>query len=71
VSLKALRAANPKIASTDHIKVGDKLTIPAKGETTASAAPAPAADTSAAPVTPPSSAPVPVAPAPAPGQPGH
>jgi LysM repeat protein len=68
VTLKALRAANPTVSSTDHIKVGDKLTIPAKTET---AAPAPAAtDTSAVPAqaTPypgPSSSPVP------PPAPGH
>jgi len=35
IKLKALRAANPKIATTDHIHVGDKLVIPSKGETTA------------------------------------
>jgi LysM repeat protein len=69
VSVRALRAANPKIASTDHIKVGDKLTIPGKAET---AAPAPATDTTAAPVVPPpapatSSAPIAPAPTPAPG----
>jgi LysM repeat protein len=61
VTLKALRAANPKIATTDHIKVGDKLVIPAKTET---AAPAPTPDTS---VVPPASASAPVLPAPAPG----
>jgi LysM repeat protein len=53
VGLKALRAANPKFASTDHIHVGDKLTIPAKAEAVAPAAPAtPAPDASAAPVAP-------------------
>jgi LysM repeat protein len=67
VSLKALRAANPKVATTDHIHVGDKLAIPTKTE----AAPAPAADNAAAPVAPPAmpaAAPAPAAtPAPAPG----
>jgi LysM repeat protein len=64
VSLKALRAANNM--STDHIKVGDKLTIPVKAEATA---PAPET-TTAAPVVPPAaptSTPAPVTPAPAPG----
>jgi LysM repeat protein len=57
VTLKALRAANPKIASTDHIHVGDKLTIPAKAEASAPAPAAPPApDTSTA--MPPVSAPV-------------
>jgi peptidoglycan endopeptidase LytE len=67
VSLKALRAANNM--NTDHIKVGDKLTIPVKAE-----AAAPAPETTAAPVVPPTvpasaptSAPAPVTPAPAPG----
>jgi LysM repeat protein len=64
VSLKALKAANN--LTTDHIKVGDKLKIPAKAET-AAPAPAPAPDTSAAPALPPVSAPAPAAPAPAPG----
>jgi LysM repeat protein len=67
VKLKALREANPSVASTDHIKVGDKLTIPPKAELPA---PAPATDTTAAPVPPPSAptpAPAPVTPAPAPG----
>ena len=65
VSLRALRAANPKISSTDHIHVGDKLVIPSKP------APAPANDTTTAPVVPPPApAPAPVAPAPAPA-PGH
>lgn len=71
VSLKALRAANPKIATTDHIHVGDKLTIPAKTE---APAPAAAADATAAPGLPPAAAPVPApaAPAPAPTPaPGH
>ena len=52
VTLKVLEAANK--LTTDHIKVGDKLKIPAKTET---AAPAPAAETSAAPALPPVSAP--------------
>jgi LysM repeat protein len=67
VTLKALKAANN--LTTDHIKVNDKLIIPAKTE----AAPAPATETTAAPMTPPVSAPAPApapftpAPAPAPG----
>jgi len=68
VTVKALRAANPKIASTSHINVGDKLIIPGKAET-APAAPAP--DTSAQPVVPPPApAPAPVTPGTAPA-PGH
>ena len=69
VSVKALRAANPKFASTDHIHVGDKLTIPVKA--TAAAA-APVQDASAsAPMPPPASTPAP-APAPTtPSAPGH
>ena len=64
VTVKALRAVNPKIASTDHIHVGDKLTIPAKAET---AAPATTPDTSTVPVAPsPAPAPAPVSPAPTP-----
>lgn len=67
VRLKALRAANPSIASTDHIRVGDKLVIPAKPETSA---PAPT-DTNSAPQPTPSSVPSP-APAPStPAGPGH
>ncbi|HUC83893.1 MAG TPA: LysM peptidoglycan-binding domain-containing protein [Candidatus Acidoferrales bacterium] len=66
ISVKSLRAANN--LSTDHIKVGQKLTIPAKAE--AAAAPAPTPDTSTAPTAPPPSNPAPVAPSPAPG-PGH
>ncbi len=66
VSVKALKAANS--LTTDHIKVGDKLKIPAKAET---AAPAPAPDTTATPALPPMPAPAP-APSPAPaGTPGH
>jgi LysM repeat protein len=69
VSLKALRAANPSIATTDHIKVGDKLTIPAKAET---ATPATATDTSAPPmVTTPPPQPQPMTPAPGTPAPGH
>ena len=67
VSLKALRAANASIASTDHIKVGEQLTIPAKTET----APATTTtDTSAPPVVP---VPAPAVPTPAPATPapGH
>jgi LysM repeat protein len=63
VTLKALRAANPKYASTDHLRVGEKLVIPAKAETAAAAAAAPAPEAAAAPVTPPST-PAPAAPAP-------
>jgi LysM repeat protein len=51
VSLKALKAANNM--STDHIKVGDKLKIPAKAETVAPAA-APTPETTVAPMVPPS-----------------
>jgi LysM repeat protein len=47
VKLPALRAANPKYASTDHIRVGEKLNIPAKTET---APPTAAAETPAPPV---------------------
>jgi LysM repeat protein len=70
VSLKALRAANPKVATTDHIRVGDKLVIPSKTESAA-----PAVENTAAPVTPPPAsmpapAPAPVTPAPSPA-PGH
>ena len=62
VTLKELRAANPKIASTDHIRVGDKLTIPAKAP---AAAPTPALtpDTSATPALPPMQVPPPTSPA--------
>jgi LysM repeat protein len=66
VSVKALKAANNM--STDHIKVGEKLKIPAKAEAAAPAAPT--TDTSAAPVLPPVSTPAPVTPAPTPA-PGH
>jgi len=56
VSLKALRAANS--LTTDHIKVGQKLSIPAKTE---AAAPAAAAETPSAPAAPagPASTPAP------------
>jgi len=64
VSLRALRAANPKIASTDHIKVGETLAIPAKADANAAAAPAP--DASSVPAVPPPAT-APAAPAPAPG----
>ncbi|HEX4350468.1 MAG TPA: LysM peptidoglycan-binding domain-containing protein [Verrucomicrobiae bacterium] len=60
VSLKALKSANN--LTTDHIKVGDKLTIPAKTEAVPAAT---ATDTSA-----PAMVPAP-APAPAPATPGH
>jgi LysM repeat protein len=67
VSLKALRAANPSIASTDHIKVGQQLTIPTKSETAAPAATA--TDTSAPPLVPtPASGPAPAPGTPAPGR---
>ena len=67
VSLKALRAANASIASTDHIKVGEQLTIPAKTEAAPTAT---TTDTSAPPVAP---VPAPAAPTPAPATPapGH
>jgi LysM repeat protein len=66
VSLKALKAANN--LTTDHIKVGEKLVIPAKAE---AAAPAPATDNTAVPaVPPPASMPAPATPAPA-ATPGH
>jgi LysM repeat protein len=71
VTLKALRAANASIASTDHIKVGDKLTIPAKAET---AAPTSTTDTSATPMTPVApqpNNPAPGTPAPSAAAPGH
>jgi LysM repeat protein len=48
VTLKALKAANPNL-TTDHIKVGDKLTIPEKAETSA---PTAGTDTSTPPMTP-------------------
>jgi LysM repeat protein len=59
-TVKALEAANPGV-DPNHIKVGQKLNIPAKGEA-ATPAPAPVAPeapapVSAAPVTPPSTAP--------------
>jgi LysM repeat protein len=56
VSLKALKAANPNV-DPNHIKVGDKLTIPAKAEAAAPAAPAPVTPAPVAPVTPPSTTP--------------
>jgi LysM repeat protein len=62
VTLKALKAANPSV-DPNHIKVGDKLTIPSKAETAAPAAPAPApeptpvAPATVAPVTSPSTTP--------------
>jgi len=69
VSLRAIRAANPKL-NTDHIKVGDKLILPAKNETAAPASdnPATAAPTvpaPVAPVAPPTTAPT------TPSGPGH
>ena len=65
VTLKALRAANPKYASTDHIHVGEKLVIPAKSE---AGAPATAPETPVAPVTPPGTSMAPTsAPTAAPG----
>ena len=66
VSLKALKAANN--LTTDHIKVGEKLVIPAKAE---AAAPAPTTDNTALPaVPPPAPMPAPATPAPA-ATPGH
>ena len=62
VSLKALRAANN--LTTDHIKVGQKLTLPAKAEP---AAPAAAAETPSVPSVPPASTPAAPATTPAPG----
>jgi LysM repeat protein len=68
VTLHALRSANS--LTTDHIKVGQKLTIPGTAET---AAPAATAEASAPAVLPPTAAPAPApapatpAPAPAPG----
>ncbi len=62
VSLKALKAANPNV-DPNHIKVGDKLNIPAKAEAAAPVAAAPApepaqvAPAPVAPVTPPSTMP--------------
>jgi LysM repeat protein len=50
LTLKALKAANN--LTTDHIKVGQKLSIPAKTETAAAASAAPAAETPAAAVAP-------------------
>jgi LysM repeat protein len=64
VSLKALEAANPGVDPA-HIKVNQKLKIPAKSE---AATPAPAPDTTAAPALPPMSAPAPTVPAPASGK---
>lgn len=61
ITLKALRAANN--LTTDHIKVGQKLTIPAKAEAAAAPAAAPVPDTTA-PSAPPVNNPAPVAPAP-------
>ena len=55
VHVKALKAANASLASTDHIKVGQKLSIPAKGEAAASA-PASTTDTSSVPAMPPPAA---------------
>ncbi len=63
VSVKALKAANN--LTTDHIKVGEKLKIPAKTE---AAAPAPAPETTAAPALPPVSSPATPAPAATPGK---
>jgi len=65
VSVKALRAANG--LTTDHLKVGQKLTIPAKAEA-AAAAPAPATpDASATPMSVPTPAPTVPTPAPTTG----
>jgi LysM repeat protein len=62
VTIKALKAANPNV-DPNHIKVGDKLTIPSKAEAAAPAAaapapePAPVAPAPVAPVTMPSTTP--------------
>jgi LysM repeat protein len=64
MSLKALKAANN--LTTDHIKVGDKLSIPAKGDTGAAAATATAPTPDTTPVMPPMTSPAPI---PAPGAP--
>jgi LysM repeat protein len=62
VTLKALKATNPNV-DPNHIKVGDKLTIPSKAEAAAPAAaatapePAPVAPAPVAPVTMPSTTP--------------
>ena len=65
VTLRALRAANSG-RSSDHLKVGDKLNIPAKAEAAAPApAPAPVPEASQLPPVPaPTQAPSPVVPAP-------
>jgi len=58
-TVKAIEAANPGV-DPNHIKVNQKLTIPAKAETAAPAAapePAPVAPAPVAPVTPPSTTP--------------
>jgi LysM repeat protein len=69
-TVKAIENANS--LSTTKIKVGQKLKIPAKGETETAApapvAPAPVVDTTPAPALPPVSAPAPTTTAPAPGQ---
>jgi LysM repeat protein len=69
-TVKAIENANG--LSTTKIKVGQKLKIPAKGETETAApapvAPAPVVDTTPAPALPPVSAPAPTTTAPAPGQ---
>jgi LysM repeat protein len=69
-TVKAIENANG--LSTTKIKVGQKLKIPAKGETEtavpAPVAPAPVVDTTPAPALPPVSAPAPTTTAPAPGQ---
>jgi LysM repeat protein len=65
VSVKALRAANS--LTTDHLKVGQKLTIPAKAEAAAPAAtvtPAPDATATPVPAAAPAAAPTSAAPTP-------
>lgn len=62
-TIKALQAANN--LSTTKIKVGEKLKLPAKAD---SSAPAPTTDATAAPGLPPVAAPAPVTPAPTPGR---
>ncbi|MGA2243633.1 MAG: LysM peptidoglycan-binding domain-containing protein [Verrucomicrobiota bacterium] len=68
ITLKALRSANN--LTTDHIKVGQKLAIPAKAEAAAAPTPATPDTTAAAPAIPPTSNPAPAAPTPTPGT-GH
>lgn len=59
VSLKALEAANPNV-DPNHIKVGQKLKLPAKTEAAAPVTAPPAAPAASEPMTPPISSPPPV-----------